>query len=73
MTRFNQNNDNNELQALKEPSETDALHEKAEMDLLRDALKRTYKERFLFMTRLMRMNIKFRNAKITYTPYILHK
>ncbi len=40
-------------------------YEKAEMDLLRDALKRTHKERFLMMTTLMKMNVMFRNAKIT--------
>ncbi len=52
---------------------TDALFEKAEMDLLRAALKRTYTERFLVMTRLMKMNIMFKNAKKTYTPYTLNK
>lgn len=41
-------------------------YEKAEMDQLRDALKRTHKERFLMMTRLMKMNIMFRRAKITH-------
>lgn len=40
-------------------------YEKAEMDLLRDALKRTHKERFLMMTTLMKMNMMFRKAKIT--------
>lgn len=54
-------------------SEIDALYEKAEMDLLRDALKRTHKERFLMMTRLMKMNIMFKNAKVTHTPYTLSK
>ena len=52
---------------------TDALFEKAEMDLLRAALNRTYTERFLVMTRLMKMNIMFKNAKKTYTPYTLNK
>ena len=52
---------------------TDALFEKAEMHLLRAALKRTYTERFLVMTRLMKMNIMFKNAKKTYTPYTLNK
>lgn len=54
-------------------SEVDALYEKAEMDLLRDALKRTHKERFLMMTRLMKMNIMLKNAKITHKPYTLSK
>ena len=61
------------LNVMSESSETDAFYEKAEMDLLRAALNRTDKERFLVMTRLMKMNIMFRNAKITYTPYTLNK
>ena len=62
------------LTKVSEPlSETDAMYEKAELDLLRDALKRTDTERFLMMTRLMKMNIMFRNAKITYTKYTLSK
>lgn len=60
------------LNMLSEP-EVDALYEKAEMDLLRDALKKNYTERFLSMTRLMKMNIMLRNAKITHTPYTLSK
>ncbi|MGN7783243.1 hypothetical protein ACTJIJ_01900 [Niabella sp. 22666] len=43
--------------------------EKAENDLLRAALKRTYKERFLVMTTLMKRSVMFKNAKITYKPY----
>ena len=34
---------------------TDADYEKAEMDQLRNALRRSYTERFLMMTRLMEM------------------
>jgi hypothetical protein len=48
-------------------TEADALYEKAEMDLLRAALKRTDKERFLVITRLMKMNIMFRKAKIVHS------
>jgi len=54
-------------------TEEDALYEKAEMDLLRAALKRTYEERFLVMTSLMKMNIMFKKAKITHKPYTLNK
>ena len=43
-------------------------YEKAEMDLLRAALKKTYTERFKTMTTLMKMNIMFRQAKITHRP-----
>jgi hypothetical protein len=45
--------------------EPDAFYEKAEMDQLKAALKRTTKERFLVMTSLMKMNIMFSKAKIT--------
>ncbi|WP_114792398.1 hypothetical protein U0035_17025 [Niabella yanshanensis] len=44
----------------------DSGFEKAENDLLRAALKRTYKERFLVMTTLMKRSVMFKNAKITY-------
>lgn len=54
-------------------AEVAALYEKAEMDLLRDALKRTHKERFLMMTRLMKLNIMLKNAKITHKSYTLSK
>jgi len=54
-------------------AEVDALYEKAEMDLLRDALKRTHKERFLMMTRLMKLNIMLKSAKVTHKPYTLSK
>lgn len=41
-------------------------YDKAEMDLLREALKKSYTERFKTMTTLMKMNIMFRRAKITH-------
>jgi hypothetical protein len=47
--------------------------EKAEMDLLRAALKRSYAERFKMMTTLMKMNVMFRKAKIKHKPYTLSK
>jgi len=46
-------------------SEPQPDYEKAELDLLRDALKRSYTERFKMMTTLMKMNIMLRRAKIT--------
>lgn len=52
---------------------TDADYEKAEMDQLRAALKRSYRERFLVMTRLMKIGIMLRKAKITHTTYTLDK
>ncbi len=44
-------------------------YEKAELDVLRLALKRTYQERFKMMTTLMKMNVMFRQAKITHKPF----
>lgn len=47
-------------------SEPAADYEKAEMDLLRNAQKHSFTERFLMMTTLMKMDKMFRNAKITH-------
>ncbi len=49
-------------------SEPQPDYEKAEVDLLREALKKSYTERFKTMTTLMKMNIMFRRAKITHRP-----
>lgn len=46
-------------------SEPTADYEKAEIDLLRNAQKHSYTERFLIMTSLMKVDRMFRNAKIT--------
>lgn len=51
---------------LNEPLQPD--YEKAEMDLLRDALNRTPAQRFEMMTRLMKINFTLRKAKITHKP-----
>ena len=45
---------------------TDADYEKAEMDLLREALKRSYTERFLMMTSLIKDDIKAHPEKYPY-------
>ena len=50
-------------------SEPDANFEKAEMDSLRRFLKTSYTERFFVMTRLMKMDMMLRNAKITHQPF----
>lgn len=50
-------------------SEQNALYEKAEIDLLRTALKRTYEERFIAMTKLMKMNILFKKGTVTHQPF----
>jgi hypothetical protein len=51
---------------LREP---DACYEKAEIDLLREALTKSYTERFLFTTRLYKMGMMMKNAKITHQPF----
>jgi hypothetical protein len=61
----NEERENLYSQFLREP---DAFYEKAEMDLLRNSLKLSHKERFLAMTRLMKIGIMLKNAKITHQP-----
>lgn len=48
--------------------ESQTLYDKAEMDLLREALKRSYTDRFFMMTRLMKRGMMFKNAKIIKRP-----
>lgn len=50
-------------------NEPEPDYEKAEMDLIRDALKKNHTERFRMMTTLMKMNRMFREAKITHKPF----
>jgi hypothetical protein len=46
--------------------ESDAAYEKAETDLLREALKRTHKERFLVLTQFYKVQQTLQKAKITH-------
>lgn len=55
-----------EEQFLRDP---DSFYKKAETDRLKEALKRTYKERFLVMTSLMKMGNMLSNARITKQGY----
>ena len=48
-------------------------YEKAELDLLRDALKRTHTERFHMMMNLIKMSRMLQKAKLTHKPYKLNK
>lgn len=57
---------------LNEPNQ-DALYDKIEMDQLRNALSRSYKERFLMATTLYKVQQTFKKAKITHKPYTLDK
>jgi hypothetical protein len=54
-------------------SESEANYKKAELDLLKDSLTRTYTERFLFATRLYKIQQTLNKAKITHKPYTLDK
>ena len=49
---------------LKDP---DAFYKKAETDQMIKSLQKNYKERFLTMTRLMKLSLMLSKAKITYT------
>ena len=53
----------NEIGEHREPD-----YEKAELDLIRDALKKTHEERFKTMMKLMRRGIMLKNAKIVHQP-----
>lgn len=44
-------------------------YEKAELDLLRDALNRTHKERFLFLSKLIKIQATLQRAKIIEKPF----
>ena len=47
----------------------DSFYRKAEEDQMKRNLQKSYKERFLTMTRLMKMNLMFSKAKIFSTRY----
>jgi len=44
--------------------------DKAELDLLKEALKRSYKERFEFATRLYKIQQTMNKASIVHKPFI---
>jgi hypothetical protein len=44
--------------------------EKAELDLLRENLRRSYKERFLMATRLYKIQQTMKKAVITHKPFV---
>jgi hypothetical protein len=56
--------------AANEVNEPAADYEKAELDLLRDGIKRTYTERFETMMQLIKVGIMLKNAKIIHKPYL---
>ena len=59
--------------ALHYRNEPDDCYEKVEMDLIIDSLGRTYTERFLFATRLYKIQQTFKKAIITHKPYPYNK
>jgi hypothetical protein len=68
---YNQKNDKDlPVNSLQEP---EADYGKEEMDRLKDALRRSYTERFLMATRLYKVQQTMQRAKITYKPYTLDK
>lgn len=44
-------------------------YEKAEMDLLREALNKSHEERFFIMTKLMKIGKMLKQAEITHKPF----
>lgn len=70
---MNSSRKNNILQEENIVHEHQADYEKAEMDPLRDALRRTYKERFLVATNLYKIQQTLNRAVITHKPYTLDK
>jgi hypothetical protein len=58
-------NDKNQLASEHSPD-----FEKAEIDLLRESLRRSYKERFLMATRLYKVQQTMKKAVITHKPFI---
>jgi hypothetical protein len=57
---------------LSEPDDN-SLYEKIEMDQLRNALNRSYMERFLMATTLYKVQQTLNKAKITHKAYTLIK
>lgn len=54
-------------------NEPEADYEKAELDLIRNALKRSHGERFEIMMSLIKTGIMLKNAKLTHKPFITSK
>jgi len=50
--------------------ESESDYEKAGSDLLKEGLRRSYKERFLMATRLYKIQQTMKKAIITHKPYI---
>jgi hypothetical protein len=55
---------------LKAMDKTKQVFDQAEIELLKEALKRTYKERFEMATRLYKVQQTMNKAAITHKPFI---
>lgn len=64
---LNEHSQNNDFPG-NQVQESQPDYEKAEMDLLRAGLARTHTERFLFATRLYKIQKTLDKAKIVYKP-----
>jgi hypothetical protein len=54
-------------------NDPDAGYERAEINLLKEGINRSYTERFLMTTRLYKIQQTLKKATITYKPYTLDK
>jgi hypothetical protein len=63
-------NNNENLLATNLCTKPESSFEKAETDLIKDALERTYMERLLFTTRLYKIQQTLKKALITHQPYL---
>ena len=61
----------NSATTIKSDQETQHIQnfEKSELDLLREGLRRSYKERFLMATRLYKIQQTMKKAVITHKPF----
>jgi hypothetical protein len=53
--------------------EPEVDYEKAELDLIRNALSRSHSERFDLMMSLIKTSIMLKNAKVTHQPDLISK
>ena len=63
------NNEHIEPENLNEVAEMQSAYETAELNLLKDALKRTHMERLLFATKLYKIQQTLKKATITHQPF----
>ena len=57
------------IDADNQVNEPQADYDKAELDLLREGINRTYTQRFETMMQLIKVGIMMKNAKIIHKPY----